>query len=106
MVQIVKHTSNKDDYADVVDPQHVAIKNHVFGPNFDNFAIQLTRNDTAAVPSSVIEIIDSVFEHSSSDEEMFRFFNIQPTDRIIIRGCTMVHEEDNEDNVQMSDWLK
>ncbi|MCP3658113.1 MAG: hypothetical protein GY766_24960, partial [Herbaspirillum sp.] len=83
-VQTVNHSSNQDDYADLVDPLHVLIKNHHFGPLYDNLAINVTRRDVEGVPSSTIEIVDSFFEHSSTDQEMCRFYNIQPSDTIII----------------------
>ncbi len=90
-VRTVNHTSNQDDYADLVDPLRIVIQAHRFGPNFDNLAIQVRRRDTLAVPVSTIEIIDSVFEHATSDQEMCRFYNIQPADSIIIRGSSFVH---------------
>ena len=85
-VRSINHTSNQDDYANLVDPLHIVIKNHHFGPDYDNVAIEVTRSDVEGVPSSTIEIIGSLFEHSSTDQEMCRFNNIQPSDTIIIRG--------------------
>ena len=85
-VRSINHTSNQDDYANLVDPLHIVIKNHHFGPDYDNVAIEVTRSDVEGVPSSTIEIIGSLFEHSSTNQEMCRFNNIQPSDTIIIRG--------------------
>ncbi|MCH2123076.1 MAG: hypothetical protein MK136_17765, partial [Pirellulaceae bacterium] len=90
-VQTVNHSSNQDDYADLVDPLHVIIRKHHFGPLYDNLAINVTRVDVEGVPSSTIEIIDSFFEHSFTDQEMCRFYNIQPSDTIIIRGSNFSH---------------
>ncbi len=53
--------------------------------------MHVTRVNITNVPSSIIEIIDSKFEHSSDDKEMCRFYNIQPSDSILIRGTTFIH---------------
>ncbi|MCP4512153.1 MAG: hypothetical protein GY826_37780, partial [Fuerstiella sp.] len=90
-VHSINHTSNQDDYANLVDPLHIVIKNHHFGPDYDNVAIEVTRSDVEGVPSSTIEIINSLFEHSSTDQEMCRFYNIQPADTIVIRGSNFSH---------------